>query len=90
VSPHTSNSKLQLNFLLFGKALDLVEEKGKLLGPEPVIEFFPSARFKSVINALPTPAYRANRKLDHRLEGQTHEKTYSLHDDNQIRSRSSA
>jgi hypothetical protein len=51
-SPNTENSKRQPNFFLFGKALDLEEEKEQSLGCEPVIEFLPSARFKSVINMV--------------------------------------
>jgi len=51
-SPNTENSKRQLNFSLFGKALDLEEEKEQSLAYEPVTEFLPSARFKSVINMV--------------------------------------
>jgi hypothetical protein len=34
------------------KPLDLEEEKEQSLGREPVIEFLPSARFKSVVNMV--------------------------------------
>jgi hypothetical protein len=34
------------------KPLDMVEEKVLSLGRKPVIEFLPSARFKSVINMV--------------------------------------
>jgi len=34
------------------KPLDLGEEKDQSLGREPVVEFLPSARFKSVINMV--------------------------------------
>ena len=49
--PAYSNTKTK-SFLLSVKPIIIAEEKGCVLGSEPVAEFLPSARFKSGINLV--------------------------------------
>ena len=52
VLPHRKIKIFQYAFFYSVKPLNLEEEKGTSLGREPVLEFRPSARFKSVINMV--------------------------------------
>ncbi len=52
VPPHRKIKIFLYAFFHSVKPLSLEEEKGTSLGFEPVLEFLPSARFKSVINMV--------------------------------------
>ena len=51
-SPTPKILKVSYFFPFSVEPLDLEEEKEQSLGYEPVLEFLPSARFKSVINMV--------------------------------------
>ena len=52
MSPRAEQSFIKNSFLFSVKPINLVEEKGCVVGFEPVAEFLPSARFKSGINLV--------------------------------------